>query len=507
MFRDLSHRIRDATPFKGYGVAVTPGREGPLALVCGYGDANRLYSWSDECLADSACGIVADASRHAVGVAAADFDADGIEEIYVHNTDTHEGVTADTDLLLNRRAVNRLVWTDTFTREVNANRGNDKAGRSVATLDRLGTGRYGALVATCDGRMPFYEFGDDGEVTDMAGTLGLGLECCGRSVLTGPLVSDRMDVLVGVEGGSNRLYRNSGGHFAEVALGSGLADRRGDARGLALVDVAGQSQIAVTNWEHDNHLFASGTTVRFDTRGDSAANGYDVTTNDGVRVVTESASVRPVNRQGQSPGRPRNVPGSRETPFIETTPAPFAQASRARTLIAADFDNDGRQELFVNALGDVNRLFRWSLSGWERVAAGDAREPDGLGTGAAVADFDGDGILELLIVHGEVEPQPLSLYSIPNSGDWLRIRPLTQHGAPARGAVVKLETDVGNQVRTIDAGGSYLCQSEPVAHFGLGTASPQRVTVQWPDGQTRIIGEISSRQERRVTHPIAPANS
>ena len=66
-------------------------------------------------------------------------------------------------------------------------------------------------------------------------------------------------------------------------------------------------------------------------------------------------------------------------------------------------------------------------------------ETFGLGTGAAVADIDGDGILELLISHGESGAQPLSLFkaNVLNT-NYLRIKPLNTFGAPARGATVTL---------------------------------------------------------------------
>ena len=99
------------------------------------------------------------------------------------------------------------------------------------------------------------------------------------------------------------------------------------------------------------------------------------------------------------------------------------------------------------------------------------------GTGAAVGDFDGDGMLELLISHGESASETLTYYRARAGADnhWLRILPLTQHGAPARGAVVRMTmaAAIGTagervHVRAIDAGSGYLCQMEPVAHFGLG---------------------------------------
>ena len=50
---------------------------------------------------------------------------------------------------------------------------------------------------------------------------------------------------------------------------------------------------------------------------------------------------------------------------------------------------------------------------------------------------------------------------------YVRIEPKNLHGAPARGATVILHTNIRNHAKTIDAGSGYLCQMEPVAHFGL----------------------------------------
>ena len=112
--------------------------------------------------------------------------------------------------------------------------------------------------------------------------------------------------------------------------------------------------------------------------------------------------------------------------FADATPEEMAEPSRIRTVIAADFDNDGMEEIFFNNIGQPNRLFAWSHGRWTEVEIGDAEEPHGLGTGAAVADIDGDGRLELLISHGESAPQPLSFYRpYPNDNAWLRVMPLT----------------------------------------------------------------------------------
>lgn len=465
MFQDDSGLIGDNPPFKGYGAAVTPGRNGPVVFVTGHGCANRLFCWEAGRLVDRSCGIIADGSRQAIGVAAADLDADGHEEVYVHNTDAYGGFTDNTDLLLDQIDHDgRTVWCDAFGLDVNVNRGNFHAGRSVAALDRFGTGRYGMIVASYDVPTRYYELGDDGEITDMADAVGLDITCGGRSLITAPLVTDNMDVFIGVERGPNRLFRNDDGHFRDVASEVGVAAPNSDARGATLVDIGdGSFAIAVGSWEDENHLF----------------------------VPTE-------------------------TGFADIAPSTFAEPTRVRTIVAGDFDNDGRQELFVNVLGSENRLFSPVASdttdptaiGWESRPLGEATEPRGLGTGAVAADLDSDGTLELLVVHGEADAQPLSLYSVPTANEWLRVAPTTQHGAPARGAVVTLETDRGRQRRVIDAGSSYLCQCEPVAHFGLGGETsprqqPEQLTVRWLDGREVTRSEPTPQMTHEIAHPNA----
>jgi hypothetical protein len=44
--------------------------------------------------------------------------------------------------------------------------------------------------------------------------------------------------------------------------------------------------------------------------------------------------------------------------FKDVAPPDMARPSAIRTVIAADFDNDGYEELLFNNIGDTNRLFR-----------------------------------------------------------------------------------------------------------------------------------------------------
>ena len=117
-------------------------------------------------------------------------------------------------------------------------------------------------------------------------------------------------------------------------------------------------------------------------------------------------------------------------------------------------------------------------------------EPLGLGTGAAIADIDNDGILELLVSHGESGLQPLSLYksNIKKPFKFLRILPKTTFDAPARGATVTLISNLRKHSKTIDAGSGYLCQMEPVAHYGIRDNENEfKIKIKWTNGEEELL--------------------
>lgn len=453
MFIDRSALLADNPIQLNYGVAVSDvDGDGAFELfVAGYGYRNLVLKWDGTAFRDIANETLADATRQAIGVAACDFDGDGREEIYVLNTDTFWGEKRFGDRLF---AFGFDHWEDLFSLPGNQKAVNQTAGRSVAALDRNGSGRYGFFVANYGGPMRLYELNPDGLLMDVAEEAGVNLVTGGRGVLTGPLMSERMDIFAINEHGANFFFRNLGnGRFEEIAAELGLDDPDEHGRGLAVLDANddGRLDIVYGNWEGPHRLFLRS----------------------------------PDNR------------------FTESAPPHLASPSRIRTVIAADFDNDGYQEIFFNNIAQRNRLFGWREGRWKPLEIGEALEPFGFGTGGAVGDFDGDGRLELLLAHGEQALQPLTLYhSVENGNNWLRILPLTRQGAPARGALVTIMADARIQTRIIDAGSGYLCQMEPVAHFGLGKiGAVEWVEVRWPDGTKKRLEAPDIRQTLRVSHP------
>ena len=87
----------------------------------------------------------------------------------------------------------------------------------------------------------------------------------------------------------------------------------------------------------------------------------------------------------------------------------------------------------------------------------------------------------------------------------IRVQALTRYGAPARGALVTLTTNTGiSLTQVIDGGSGYLCQMEPVAHFGLGQYVAQSNIVTWTDGEklTKILdSKEGANQLIVIKHP------
>ena len=491
MFADISDVIASNPPALHYGVAAADvdGDGRPEFVVAGFGGPNRVLKWAAGQLRDVAPRELADPDNRAVGVAAGDLDGDGAEELYVLNADNfREPVEAAAEVLsagelyaLNadpysapKQSADRLFkrlpdsrWEDLFSRPENHAVRNLAAGRSVAVIDRRGVGRYGFVVANYGRPMRLYELGPTGALADLAPPLDLNPMVGGRGLLTAPLFGDHTDVVCVTEHGPNLVFRNRGdGTFENVAARLGLADPEEHGRGVAAVDADGDGRLDLCwgNWDGPHRLM--------------------------VR-------------------RPDGTWKDRATPGL-------AFPSAVRTVIAADFDNDGRDELFFNNLGEPNRLFRiLAPSGGcqppesaepdiAMLDPGDALEPDGLGTGAAVADIDNDGVLELLVAHGESRPQPLSLFKARSTAgnDWLRVVPLTRFGAPARGALVQAACPDRVRVKVVCGGSGYLCQMEPAAHFGLGRGTPaDHVVVTWPDGATASLAHPSPNRTHTVPYP------
>jgi hypothetical protein len=148
-----------------------------------------------------------------------------------------------------------------------------------------------------------------------------------------------------------------------------------------------------------------------------------------------------------------------------------------------------RNQLFAN---DGHGRFR-DLSGHNPALCGTPNVARGLVCG----DLDGDGALDLLVT---TVGQRARLFRnvAPNRGHWLLVRALLDraHGQrDAYGATVTVVTGQRRWSRLVNPGYSYLCSSDPRAHFGLGNVrSVDALLVTWPDGKReQFLGGAADR--------------
>jgi hypothetical protein len=166
-----------------------------------------------------------------------------------------------------------------------------------------------------------------------------------------------------------------------------------------------------------------------------------------------------------------------------------------------DVNNDGFVDLYISK-GNVEAMPDYSAADPSNLLLG---QPDGTfvesaraagllsfgrSRGAALADFNLDGMLDLIEVNrrenvrvwrnvgwGDASsPQPM--------GHWLAVR-LSQPGAnvEAVGAWIEVRADERTAVRELTVGGGHASGQLGWIHFGLGKAGSAEVRVQWPDGE------------------------
>lgn len=309
----------------------------------------------------------------------------------------------------------------------------------------------------------------------------------GKSLAVVPVDLDRdgaMDLVVANDTTRNFLFHNRGdGTFEEIGMESGLAfDDRGVATGAMGIDAA--------HYRNDRMLgigignFANEMT------------SFYVSDRDPM-LFTDEAIIEGIG----SPTRPLLSFG----------------------LFFFDYDLDGRLDLFQTnghleeEISEVQPSQRYRQpaqlfwnSGADRggcfelvpsETAGDLVMPI-VGRGAAYADIDGDGDLDVLVT--QAGDRPLLLRNDQQLGNrWLRIRLEQDGGNPdAIGAWIEVDADGITQRRQVMPTRSYQSQVELPVTFGLGSVSQvDEIRILWPDRTLQIVPGAGVDLDRELVIP------
>jgi tetratricopeptide (TPR) repeat protein len=331
------------------------------------------------------------------------------------------------------------------------------------------------------------------------------------------------------------LYRNDGGAFTDVSREAGLhvVDAGGAplCKALALAvedfDGDGRPDVYVANDTARNVLFMNRGGGRFTEEGRERGVAYDLNGNATGAMGVDTGHLRdPADLAlfvGNFADEMTSVYVSQDDRMFfaeETVERGIGLATRPAVtfgLFLFDYDLDGRLDLLA-ANGDLDadigtvqpgRSYRqptqlfWNAGpDAEQTfvpvpadATGDLATPL-VGRGAAYADIDADGDLDVLLT--QVGDAPRLLRNEQALGrHWLRCRLVGAAGNPdALGARVEVVAGGRTQWRTVMPTRSYLSQVELPVTFGLGDAGlVESLSVTWPDGSTQQLTDVAVDQE------------
>jgi len=183
----------------------------------------------------------------------------------------------------------------------------------------------------------------------------------------------------------------------------------------------------------------------------------------------------------------------------------------------ADFDNDGLKDIFVSR-GDVaspnmadrihvdqpNTVFRNLNGTWAALTeeAGFAAQPPRRHRGAAVADFNGDGKLDI-VVTALSAPAEIWINDSSGGNHWLALSLQgTRSNRDGIGARVRITAGSKVQFDQMTTASGYASSSAVPLHFGLGDARiADEIQIHWPSGTVQTLKNVAADQVLQVKEP------
>ncbi|MDT4955246.1 MAG: enediyne biosynthesis protein [Acidobacteriota bacterium] len=330
------------------------------------------------------------------------------------------------------------------------------------------------------------------------------------------------------KGQSATLYHNRGnGTFENVTQRAGLNDPTSKSLGVAVFDYNsdGLPDLFVANDTEPNKLYKNNGNGTFTDEALTAGVAFSESGTPRAGMGVDTADYDGSGRQGIVIGNFTNESmalyrNDGTGLFTDEATASGIGKMSAQSLTFAtlffDYDLDGLPDIFA-ANGHVSddisvvqpqvkyaqppHLFRnKGKKKFEEATPrlGRALQRAIVGRGAAYGDFDNDGDLDLLIMVNN-GPARLLRNDNGNQNDLLRVKTVgSRSNRDGIGARVTLKTAAGAKLMSVvKTGSSYCSQSELPLTFGLGKSDPAKgmtLEIAWPSGQTDIIQDVKPNQ-------------
>ncbi len=330
------------------------------------------------------------------------------------------------------------------------------------------------------------------------------------------------------KGQSSTLFHNLGnGTFENVTRSAGLDDPTGKALGVALLDYDndGWLDLFVSNDTEPNKLYHNNHNGTFTDVGVAAGVAYGEAGTARAGMGTDAADYDNSGWQSLVLGNFTNegmalYHNDGSGLFTDQAPATGIARMSTKSLTFGtfffDYDLDGLPDILAingHVSDDISvvqpnvkyaqppHVFRnLGNNKFDEVTAklGSALPRPIVGRGAAYADFDNDGDLDLMITANNGEARLLRNDN-GNQNDMLRVKTVgTRSNRDGIGAKVTVTTSKGLRLcGMVKTGSSYLSQSELPLTFGLGKPEANKtvtVDILWPSRQKDSIANVKPNQ-------------
>lgn len=332
------------------------------------------------------------------------------------------------------------------------------------------------------------------------------------------------------EGAADHLFRNNGdGSFTDVASPAGIANPSGKGLGLTFADFDGDGHpdIYVANDTIRDFLYRNNGDGTFSDVTYAAAVGFDANGEPQAGMGVDAAD-------WDNDGRPdilvTNFAYELNALYRNGPNLLFEEVSESMGLGSGllplgfgaklfDYDNDGDVDIYV-ANGHIENnvhlyfpnlthaqtdlVYENQGKGFLDVSAksGAPFSAPAVGRGAAVADYDNDGDLDIALSNSGGHAV-LMRNEGGNRNNWIAIQARgRESNSFGLGAVVRVETEQGTQAGQVNNVASYLSANDLRVYFGLGRQREvTTVEVSWPSGRKQVLSNVPVNRILEVTEP------
>ena len=428
--------------------------------------------------------------------------------------------------------------------------------------------------------------------SDVANGLGLDATHMGSGPAFADIDGDGdLDLFVGsVENDPKYLFRNDGNLFTDVFANSGivLSAESTISAGFSDYDMDGDLDLFLAHWGNDPQ---PDTETLWQNNGDGTFTSASIPSGIAAQLITQtglpglfdytfSPMLSDIDRDGDPDilfasdfTTSKIFLNNGDATFTDITDRDVVKDRNGMGSAAGDYDNDGDMDWFVTSIFETsqgadpnigNRLYRndgngvftdvtdaagvadggwgWGVcfedfdndgdldifhvNGWEQIDPRDAGGPNdftfdqiryfesqgdgtfveaaqgaglidtGQGRGVACFDSDRDGDLDLVITNNQpVKSVVIYRNELGGTNHYLTVK-LNGSGlnTDAIGAMIEISDGSRTQIREIRAGNHFVSQNPAEAHFGLGAATSVDITITWPDGTQKSLNAVAADQ-------------